>query len=97
MRDGTEKAPSTIPITYMNSTASLKAFCGENGGTICTSSNASKTFEWAFQRGERVFFLPDEHLGRNTALKYGISPDEMAVWDPEKPDGGEPEAYERPK
>jgi quinolinate synthase len=84
---------STTPITYMNSTADIKAFCGENEGIICTSSNATKTFEWAFKKSERVFFLPDEHLGRNTALKYGIQPDEIAIWDPEKPDGGEPENY----
>lgn len=82
-----------IPITYMNSTADIKSFCGEYDGTICTSSNAPKTFEWAFQNGEQIFFLPDEHLGRNTALKYGISPDDIAIWDPEKPDGGEPESY----
>lgn len=88
--EGTEK---TIPVTYMNSTAELKAFCGEKGGTICTSSNALKTFEWAFQQGKRIFFFPDEHLGRNTALKYGISPDEITVWDPEKTDGGDSEAY----
>lgn len=83
----------TVPITYMNSTADIKAFCGENGGTICTSSNAAKTFDWAFKQGSQIFFLPDEHLGRNTALKYGISPDDIAVWDPEKADGGEPESY----
>jgi quinolinate synthase len=82
-----------IPITYMNSTADIKSFCGEFGGTICTSSNATRTFEWAFQRGEKVFFLPDEHLGRNTALKYGIKLSDIAVWDPEKEDGGEPERY----
>jgi len=82
-----------IPVTYMNSTADLKAFCGERDGTICTSSNATKTFEWAFQKGEKIFFFPDEHLGRNTALKYGIAPEEIAVWDPEKEDGGEPESY----
>lgn len=83
----------TIPITYMNSTADIKAFCGENGGTICTSSNAAKTFEWAFSQGKKIFFLPDEHLGRNTALKYGIDPEDIAIWDPEKPDGGDPQAY----
>lgn len=83
----------TIPVTYMNSTADIKAFCGEFGGTICTSSNAAKTFEWAFAQGERIFFLPDEHLGRNTALKYGIDPEDVAVWDPEKEDGGDPTAY----
>ncbi len=82
-----------VPVTYMNSTADIKAFCGEHGGTICTSSNAGRTFEWAFERSDRIFFLPDEHLGRNTALKYGISPDDIAVWDPEKEDGGDPDAY----
>ncbi len=71
-----------IPVTYMNSTADIKAFCGEHDGTICTSSNATQTFDWAFKQGERIFFLPDEHLGRNTALKYGIAPEEIAVWDP---------------
>lgn len=82
-----------IPVTYMNSTAEIKAFCGENGGTICTSSNADKTFEWAFKQGERIFFLPDEHLGRNTALKFGIDPEDIAIWDPEKEDGGDPSSY----
>lgn len=82
-----------IPVTYMNSTADLKAFCGERDGTICTSSNAMKTFEWAFAKGEQIFFLPDEHLGRNTALKYGIDPEEIVVWDPEQADGGDPDAY----
>jgi quinolinate synthase len=86
-----EKPP--VPVTYMNSTAGIKAFCGEHGGTICTSSNAEKTFEWAFKQSDRVFFLPDEHLGRNTALKYGIDPEDIAVWDPEKKDGGDPDAY----
>jgi quinolinate synthase len=82
-----------IPITYMNSTADIKAFCGEHGGTICTSSNAGKTFDWAFKQSEQVFFLPDEHLGRNTALKFGIKAHEIATWDPDKADGGEPEKY----
>jgi quinolinate synthase len=86
-----------IPVTYMNSTAEIKAFCGEFGGTICTSSNALKTFEWAFQKSSRIFFLPDEHLGRNTALKFGMDPEDIAVWDPEKVDGGEPESYETAK
>ena len=61
--------PSVIPVTYMNSTADIKAFCGEQRGTICTSSNALKTFQWAFQEGKKIFFLPDEHLGRNTAIQ----------------------------
>lgn len=84
---------SITPITYMNSTADIKAFCGEHDGTICTSSNALKTFEWAFSKSEKVFFLPDEHLGRNTALKFGIDPSQIAVWDPEESDGGSPEDY----
>lgn len=92
-----EGGRKVIPVTYMNSTAELKAFCGEHGGTICTSSNAAKTFEWAFAQGDKIFFFPDEHLGRNTALKYGISPDEIAVWDPEKADGGDPDAYAEAK
>ncbi len=70
-----------IPIAYMNSAADLKAFCGKNDGVICTSSNAAKAFEWAFARGERIFFFPDEHLGRNTANRFGIEPDEFFVWD----------------
>lgn len=88
-RDGVK----TTPVTYMNSTAEIKAFCGENSGTICTSSNALKTFEWAFKNSSRIFFLPDEHLGRNTALKFGIAPEDIAIWDPEKEDGGDPDAY----
>lgn len=71
-----------IPVTYINSAASLKAFCGRHGGIVCTSSNAASVIEWAFERGQRVFFFPDQHLGRNTALKMGITNDEMPVWDP---------------
>jgi len=70
-----------MPVTYMNSAASLKAFCGQRGGIVCTSSNAQKVFLWAFERADKVLFFPDQHLGRNTALKLGISLDEMAVWD----------------
>ena len=77
-----------VPITYMNSTAAIKALCGRNGGIVCTSSNAPATFSWAFERGQRVLFLPDQHLGRNTALKLGIGLDEMLVWNPFKPLGG---------
>ena len=77
-----------IPITYMNSTAAIKSLCGENGGIVCTSSNATKVFEWAFERGHRVLFLPDQHLGRNTGLKMGIDLSEMIVWNPFKPLGG---------
>jgi len=70
-----------VPVTYMNSAASLKAFCGRNGGIVCTSSNAPKVYDWAFERGKRVLFFPDQHLGRNTGLKRGIGLDEMPVWD----------------
>ena len=80
-----------VPITYMNSTAGIKALCGRNGGIVCTSSNATATFEWAFERGERVLFLPDQHLGRNTGLKMGIGLDDMLVWNPFKPLGGHTE------
>jgi quinolinate synthase len=76
----------TIPVTYMNSSADLKAFCGENGGIVCTSSNAERLVRWALERGDRVLFFPDEHLGRNTAHRLGL--DDPAVWDPRKPLGG---------
>jgi quinolinate synthase len=78
----------TVPVTYMNSTAALKAFCGERGGIVCTSSNAAKTFTWAFERGPRIFFFPDEHLGRNTGVKLGVPLSEMVVWDPARESGG---------
>jgi quinolinate synthase len=84
---------SVIPVTYINSAASIKAFCGERGGLVCTSSNAAATLEWAWQRGERVLFLPDQHLGRNTAYKLGVPLDRMVVWDPSEIWGGlEPDA-----
>ncbi len=87
-----------VPVTYMNSAASIKALCGRNVGLVCTSSNADAAFAWAFERGERVLFLPDQHLGRNTALKMGISEDEMLVWSPFKPLGGHsPETLRRAK
>ncbi len=70
-----------VPVTYMNSAAALKAFCGKNGGIVCTSSNAPRVFDWAFQRGRRVLFFPDQHLGRNTGLKRDIPLEEMPVWD----------------
>ena len=76
-----------VPITYMNSTADIKSLCGENDGIVCTSSNAAATFEWAYAKGEKVLFLPDQHLGRNTGLKMGIKLDEMIVWNPFKPLG----------
>ena len=75
-------ADETIPVTYINSTAAIKAFCGEHGGLVCTSSNARAALEWAFARGKRVLFMPDQHLGRNTAHAMGIPLDQMAVWDP---------------
>jgi quinolinate synthase len=70
------------PVTYINSAASLKAFCGQHGGIVCTSSNAKAVLEWSFARTKRVFFFPDQHLGRNTALKMGITNEQMPVWDP---------------
>jgi quinolinate synthase len=76
-----------VPVTYMNSAASLKAFCGRSGGIVCTSSNAVAVLRWAFARGRRVFFFPDQHLGRNTGLKMGIGLDEMAVWNYRLPSG----------
>jgi quinolinate synthase len=77
-----------IPITYMNSAASLKAFVGEREGIVCTSSNAPKTFEYAFERGDKVLFFPDQHLGRNTGFEMGIPLDEMVLWNWRRPDGG---------
>src|SRR5271166_5822933 len=77
-----------VPVTYMNSTAAIKSFTGEQGGAVCTSSNAAAVMKWAFARGEKVLFLPDEHLGRNTAYRMGIPLDEMVVWDPFEETGG---------
>ncbi|RKZ16486.1 quinolinate synthase [bacterium] len=79
---------SIVPITYMNSTAAIKDFCGRNGGIVCTSSNAGKVLQWAFERGERVMFFPDQHLGRNTAFAMGIGLEQMPLWDPAAIDGG---------
>jgi quinolinate synthase len=76
------------PVTYINSAASLKAFCGRHGGIVCTSSNARAVLDWAYKRTSRVFFFPDQHLGRNTALKMGITNDQMPVWDPYEPEFG---------
>ncbi|MFZ3454590.1 quinolinate synthase NadA [Arthrobacter sp. 7Tela_A1] len=87
-----------IPVTYMNSSAALKAFCGRNGGIVCTSSNAAAVLEWAFERGRRVLFFPDQHLGRNTAKAMGIGLDAMPLWNPRLPLGGNtPEVLERAK
>jgi quinolinate synthase len=82
-------ADVTVPVTYMNSSADIKAFCGRNGGAVCTSSNARRALTWAFERGEKVLFLPDQHLGRNTAvLEMGLSLDDCVVYDPHRPGGG---------
>ncbi len=85
--DADGRAP-VIPVTYMNSSAALKGFCGEHGGIVCTSSNAEVVLNWAFKRGQRVLFFPDQHLGRNTAKAMGIPAHEMPVWDPRKALGG---------
>src|SRR6266436_9267308 len=85
-----------VPVTYINSAASIKAFCGEHGGVVCTSSNAAATLHCAWKRGERILFMPDQHLGRNTAYKLGVPLDQMVVWDPNEIWGGvEPEAVKR--
>ncbi|MCW2766408.1 MAG: quinolinate synthetase [Nocardioides sp.] len=88
-------ADSVVPVTYMNSSADIKAFCGRNGGVVCTSSNAEVALEWAFEQkahvdgGAKVLFLPDQHLGRNTAvLKLGLTLDDCVVWNPHRPNGG---------
>jgi quinolinate synthase len=82
-------ADATVPITYMNSSAAIKAFTGEHGGAVCTSSNAERALRWAFSRGEKVLFLPDQHLGRNTAvLQLGIALERCVVFNPHKRDGG---------
>ena len=86
-------ASKTTPVTYMNSSAAIKSFTGEHGGTICTSSNAEKTLEWAFAKSEKILFLPDQHLGRNTAvLSLGLTLDDCVLWNPWKPMGGLTEA-----
>jgi quinolinate synthase len=85
-----------VPVTYMNSTAAIKAFTGENGGSVCTSSNAAAVMKWAFESGEKVLFLPDEHLGRNTGYRMGIPLDQMIEWDPYQDFGGNtPEGIRR--
>jgi quinolinate synthase len=82
-------ADSTVPVTYMNSSADIKGFVGRNGGLVCTSSNAERALTWAFERGQRVLFLPDQHLGRNTAiLELGVDADDCVLYDPHKPGGG---------
>ncbi|WP_433497135.1 quinolinate synthase NadA [Sphaerimonospora sp. CA-214678] len=82
-------ADRVVPITYMNSSADIKAFCGRNGGAVCTSSNAKRALTWAFEQGQQVLFLPDQHLGRNTAvLELGLSLDDCVVYNPHRPNGG---------
>ncbi|WP_372734159.1 quinolinate synthase NadA [Nocardioides sp.] len=88
-------ADSVVPVTYMNSSADIKAFCGRNGGAVCTSSNADAALEWALEQkggrenGAKILFFPDQHLGRNTAvLNLGMSLEDCVVWDPHRPDGG---------
>jgi quinolinate synthase len=82
-------AGDVVPVTYMNSSADIKGFVGRHGGTVCTSSNARRALEWAFRKGEKVLFLPDQHLGRNTAvLEMGLSLDDCVVYNPHRPDGG---------
>ncbi|WP_433126058.1 quinolinate synthase NadA [Micromonospora sp. CA-240977] len=82
-------AGQTVPVTYMNSSADIKGFVGRNGGVVCTSSNAKRALDWAFEQGSKVLFLPDQHLGRNTAvLEMGLSLDDCVLYDPHKPGGG---------
>jgi quinolinate synthase len=89
-------AASVVPVTYINSAAAIKSFVGERGGTVCTSSNAAATLAWGWSRREKILFLPDQHLGRNTAWKMGVRLDEMVVWDPYQPFGGlTPDEIER--
>jgi quinolinate synthase len=91
--DGIIGAGEITPVTYINSTAALKAFCGANGGVVCTSSNAQRVLEWSFAQRPRVLFFPDQHLGRNTAKRMGVPLERMIVWDPVLPLGGNsPEA-----
>ncbi|MFF8956957.1 quinolinate synthase NadA [Streptomyces sp. NPDC014894] len=82
-------AEQVVPVSYMNSSADIKAFTGKHGGTICTSSNAKRALDWAFEQGEKVLFLPDQHLGRNTAVRdMGLSLDDCVLYNPHKPNGG---------
>ena len=95
-RGSADRAVGVLPVTYINSAASIKAFVGEREGTVCTSSNAAATLKWAFERAGKILFLPDQHLGRNTAYKMGIPLDEMVVWDPNEIFGGvDPDSLER--
>ena len=90
------RQPSVVPVTYINSSAAIKAFCGEHGGVVCTSSNAEATLRWAWDRADQILFLPDQHLGRNTAFKMGLALEDMVVWDPNEVGGGvDPDALAR--
>jgi quinolinate synthase len=86
--EGVSGASNIIPVTYVNSSAAIKAFVGERGGSVCTSSNAERVLTWALARGEKVFFFPDEHLGRNSALALGIKPEEIVLWNRDAHLGG---------
>jgi quinolinate synthase len=88
VRPGPDGKLPILPVTYMNSSAALKAFCGRHGGIVCTSSNASAVLEWAFERAHRVLFFPDQHLGRNTAKAMGVPLEQMPLWNPRRPLGG---------
>jgi quinolinate synthase len=93
---GERSKQDVVPVTYINSAAAIKAFCGERGGVVCTSSNAAATLKWAWERGEKILFLPDQHLGRNTAYKMGVPLDDMVLWDPHEVWGGlDPEAVKK--
>jgi quinolinate synthase len=88
LRAAMDAEAEIMPVTYVNSEAELKAFCGEHGGAVCTSSNARGILEWAFARRPRAFFFPDQHLGRNTGARMGIPPERMPLWDPRQEGGG---------
>ena len=91
-------ASRTVPVTYINSAAAIKSFVGERGGTVCTSSNAAAVLEWGWQQKEKILFMPDQHLGRNTAyFRLGVPLDQMVVWDPHQPFGGLTRARSRPR
>ena len=96
--EGAEGRAGIIPVTYINSSADIKAFCGEHGGIVCTSTNAAAVMAWAWERGEKLMMLPDQHLGRNTAFKMGVPLEKMLVWDPNEIWGGlEPEQAKQAK
>src|SRR6476659_293965 len=95
---GTPQRAGVIPVTYINSSAAIKAFVGDHGGIVCTSTNAAAVMKWAWDRGEKLLMLPDQHLGRNTGYKLGVPLDQMVVWDPNEIWGGlEPEQLQRAK